>query len=370
MPHTRVRLTAILTLLAIVTTWSVTGATEPKQQTAATSAQTDDTSWRFVSFPDFFNFDVPHPEPKWDAAVNWYLKQIKSEQPDFVLIAGDLVDGHWWDSPQQVEHLGNVYYGGWVRRMRKHDLTFYVAIGDHELGDDPWPAKKIKLAPHFRRAFDRHMQMPRNGPKRRKGLAYSFVHKNTLIVTVETFEIKNGKMHVSVTGDQLAWFDKTLQKHADVNHVIVQGHVPILPRVKSRSSSRLMLEGGRDSDFWKTMKRHGVDLYFCGEHHAITAKETDGIWQVVHGASWGRVPTVNYLVGTVTPMTMHLELKQVPLELDGGHMWNIHKGRGPREIVRISKQTRTKGPRTVGTLVIDKTGGATQYRKRTGAFGK
>lgn len=325
-------------------------------------------AWKFVSFPDFFNFDVPNPEPKWDKAVDWYLDRIKAENPDFVLIAGDLVDGHWWDSPQQVEHLGNVYYGGWVRRMREHGLEFYAAIGDHELGDDPWPAKKLDLVPDFRRAFVRHMRMPANGPENRQGRAYSFLHRNSLFVTVETFEVRDGQMHVSVTGDQLAWFKRTLREHSDADHIVVQGHVPILPGVKSRSSSRLMLEGGRDSAFWRTMQEHGVDLYFCGEHHAITAKEADGLWQVVHGASWGRVPTVNYLVGTVTPETMHVELKRVPLELEGGHMWNINKGRGPREIVRISEETRAKGPQTVGTLVIDKTGSETQFRERTGAF--
>jgi len=337
---------------------------QARSKNAAAAAET----WKFVSFPDFFNFDIPNPEPKWDDAVNWYLGQIKAENPDFVLIAGDLVDGHWWDSPQQLEHLGNVYYGGWVRRMQDHDLKFYVAVGDHELGDDPWPARKIELVPHFRRAFDRHMQMPRNGPSGREGLAYSFVHKNTLVVTVETFEVEDGKMRVSVTGDQLAWFNKTLKKHADVDHIIVQGHVPILPGVKARSSSRLMLEGGRDSEFWQAMKRHGVDLYFCGEHHAITATQADGVWQVVHGASWGRVPTVNYLVGTVSPKSIHVELKQVPLELKGGSMWNINKGNGPREIVRISEQTKQDGPTTVGEMMIDKKGGETEFRNRSGAF--
>lgn len=49
-------------------------------------------------------------------------------------------------------------------------------------------------------------------------------------------------------------------------------------------------------------------------------------------------------------------------------MWNINKGRGPREIVRISPQTREQGPQTVGTLVIDTTNGTRRFRNRTGAF--
>ena len=80
---------------------------------------------RFVSFPDFLNFDVPEPWPKYDTALNYFLGQVKSENPDFVLVDGDLVDGRWWDSPECVEVNGTVYYSGWVRRMEKHGLKFY-----------------------------------------------------------------------------------------------------------------------------------------------------------------------------------------------------------------------------------------------------
>src|SRR3989304_3977431 len=101
--------------------------------------------WTFVSTPDFFNFDVPNPWPQWDPAVNWYLGQVKKENPDLVLVAGDLVNGHWWDGPKCIEQMGAIYYENWIRRMRQHDLKYYVGIGDHELGDDPWPPEKLKL---------------------------------------------------------------------------------------------------------------------------------------------------------------------------------------------------------------------------------
>ncbi|MBA7533674.1 hypothetical protein ES705_25917 [subsurface metagenome] len=28
---------------------------------------------RFVSFPDFFNFDIPEPWPKYDTAINYFF---------------------------------------------------------------------------------------------------------------------------------------------------------------------------------------------------------------------------------------------------------------------------------------------------------
>jgi len=36
------------------------------------------------------------------------------------------------------------------------------------------------------------------------------------------------------------------------------------------------------------MVKYGVDVYLCGEHHRITTTKRDGIWQIVHGAMWGR----------------------------------------------------------------------------------
>ncbi len=334
----------------------------------ATHAGSDDEEWSFVSFPDFFNFDVAYPQPKWESAIDFFLHNVKREDPAFVLVAGDMVDGRWHASKYQVRSLAAVYYSGWIRRMRDHGLRFYTCLGDHEVGDNPWPQKKAKLVPEFKRAYAKWFDMPRNGPEGHKGMTYKVVHNNLLLIAVDTFEMRNGKVHTTVTGKQLAWVDRTLAAHEDVDHKIVMGHVPILRGVRSRSSSGLMLEEGKSSGLWKTMRKHGVDMYFAGEHHAITAKESGGVWQVVHGASWGRVPTVNYLVGTVRGEKLDVTLKRIPLELGGGEVWNANKGTGPAEVVRISEEARRRGFKTVGTLTIDKSGEKKRFKSPTGAF--
>ncbi|MEF8788170.1 MAG: metallophosphoesterase, partial [Planctomycetota bacterium] len=314
----------------------------------------------------------PNPKPKWEDAINWWLNRVKDEDPEFIAVAGDLVDGHWWDGPDLVQHMGNVYYGGWVRRMRDHGLDFYVAIGDHELGDDPWPEKKRKLMADFERAFVRHTNMPRNGPEGFKGRAYYVKHGGLLFITVQTFEKHGDSIRPTVSGKQLEWVENTLEEHGpDVNHIVVQGHAPILPGVKSRSSSQIMLEDGADSGLWQVMKEHNVDLYLCGEHHAITCKEKDGIWQIVHGNSWGRssVSTGSYLRVDVHPDKLVLALKQIPFEFGGGDIWNINKGTGPRDIVRISDETKAKGFETVGMVTIHKkSDGEKSYSNVSGAF--
>lgn len=326
-------------------------------------------AWKFVSIPDFLNVDLDYPQPTWEDALDYVLGAIKAEKPDFVLVAGDLVMGRWWEGPEQIERLADRYYSAWIRRMEDHGLTFYAAVGDHELGDNPWPPDRLKLVPHFEAAFAKHLEMPRNGPAHMKGLAYSVLHKGCLVVSVDVFEERmgEGRGTATVSGEQLRWLDQTLAEREGVDHVVVMGHTPILGPVRARSSSRLMLDGGRESPLWQTLKKHEVDLYLCGEVHAITCTEADGVEQIAHGSLFGYVDTVNYLVATVAPEAMHLELKRLDIILEGAELPQS-AGNRPREIVRISPEQKAAGFRSVGTMTIDKREGKRRHLDKTGEF--
>ncbi|MBN2612348.1 MAG: metallophosphoesterase [Bacteroidales bacterium] len=330
----------------------------------------NDKEWTIVSFPDFFNFDVPEPWPRWDTAVNWFLEQVEKESPEFILMAGDMVNGHWTDSPKCIEHMGTTYFGNWIRRVSSHGLKYYTAVGDHELGDDPWPPEKVALVPHFENIYNEMMKMPQNGPDNKKGLAYWVRHKNVLIVTVETFEVINNEVRVTVCCEQLEWLKQTLAANKDADFIIVQGHAPVIGKPKARSSSSLMVADSSASELWKVMKEANVDLYLCGEFHAVTINEMDGIWQVVHGSSWGRtiVDTQDYLVIEVAGKKLNLKMKSFRMEAGGEHMWNLHKDRGPMEIVRIPEEVKKEGPQITGTLTIDKSGRKKQFNNITGYF--
>ena len=64
--------------------------------------------WRFVSIPDFVNVDLAYPQPGWEDALDYVLKAIKAENPEFVLVAGDLVMGHWPDK-ESIETFAGIY---------------------------------------------------------------------------------------------------------------------------------------------------------------------------------------------------------------------------------------------------------------------
>lgn len=131
-----------------------------------------------------------------------------------------------------------------------------------------------------------------------------------------------------------------------------------------------MYERCRDSEFYEAMAEAGVDLYLCGEHHAVTVLESDGIWQIVHGSSCGRqvVDTQDYLVCKVYPARLELEMKSFPMKVQGDHMWNLHKKNGPREKVVIPETVRRKGPQITVKITIEKTESGKKYTNRSGIF--
>ncbi len=325
--------------------------------------------WRFVSIPDFVNADLTYPQPGWEDTLGYVLDAIKAEEPEFVLVAGDLVMGRWPDK-ESIEKFAEKYYSAWTRRMEEHGLKSYPAIGDHEIGDNPWPPEKTKLVYTFKKQFQKHLRMPLNGPLRMKGTAFWFVHENTLFAAVDVFEKgedPQGGIVVQVTGDQLAWLEGVLTDNPGVEHIVVMGHTPVLGPVAMENSSGLMLKGGRESALWQTLKKHGADLYLCGEVHAITCTEADGVLQIAHGGLFGYNPKVNYLVATVYPDRIDLELKEIDILNEGDRLWQMGTNR-PHETVRITDNVKQRGFITVGAATLARNHTGPIATNATGCF--
>jgi len=309
---------------------------------------------RFTSAPDIFNWNISNPQPGWEETIDWFLDRMQAEGPDFMLNAGDIMDARWWKDVAQVKEKTEAYWGGYKQRFDERNMTVYIAPGDHEYGDDGG-LRKGDIARAFGDQFTRIFAMPENGPANHKGRAFYVRRGNLLLITLDTFEDRGKKFGYAVGAEQLKWMEKTLVEHSDATFVIVQGHLPAVGPVKSKNSSGSMLEGGTDSGLWKLMVKHGVDVYLCGEHHRITVKKQDGIWQVVHGALWGTQTDLNYLRGTVGADEMKLELLEFDVAYEGGYIGD-HPHRPaknkPREIIKLTDETRRNGPRLTGTLVL------------------
>jgi len=336
---------------------------------AAPAEEPESAPWTFVSMPDFLNVDTDYPQPGWEQALDVVLRGVKSEDPDFLLVAGDLLMGHWF-TPEEVEKYAARYYPAWIERLEHYELPFYAAIGDHELGDNPWPDWKMALVPAYKQEFRRYLKMPENGPEHMLGTAFWWRHKGVLFVAIDVFEeakSNQGGITAQVTGKQLEWLDRVLKEHSDAEHIVVMGHTPVLGPVRAWSSSRLMLKDGRESELWQTMNRYGVDLYLCGEVHAITCIERDGIMQIAHGGLIGYNTRTNYLVAKVTPERLELELKEIDMAVSGEKLWQPGNNR-PLEKVTISDEVRQRGFVPVGRVMVEKDGGEKRFSGAVGYF--
>ncbi len=331
-------------------------------------------SWTFVSMPDFLNVDCDYPQEGWEDALSYVLESVKQENPDFLVVAGDLVMGHWdgpeWNDKDTIAKYSQRYYSAWINRINDHGLKFYTSIGDHEIGDNPWrSSKKLEAVELYKKAFSKYMDMPKNGPKHMNGTAFWWRHKNVLFISTDVFEEGNsdqGLIKAGVTGDQLEWLKQVLEENMDVDHRIVLGHAPVLGPVRKWSSSGLMIKEGRESEFWQTMKKYDVDAYLCGEVHAITCTERDGIMQIAHGGLIGYNTRTNYMVVSVSKDKIELEIKEIAMLPHGKHLWQTKNNR-PLENVTISEEDKAKGFYPVGFATIDKTK-KKQFIDRKGYF--
>jgi len=328
--------------------------------------------WTFVSIPDFLNFDIEYPQEGWEDALGFIVKSMKQEDPAFAMVAGDLVMGHWGTDEMEIHEWADRYYPQWTERFQDHNLKVYAAIGDHEIGDNPWRGEKAEAVQYYKDAFRKHLKMPLNGPAHMQGTAFYWVHKNALFLSVDVFEdgkSKQGEIAAGVTGAQLKWFEQVLKTHRDkVDHIIVMGHTPILRPVRTYSSSGMLTEQGRESAFWQTMVKYDVDLYLCGEVHAVTCTQRDGIQQVAHGGLIGRTTQPNHMVVTVHKDRLELNIKEIDLINGEGRLWQKNKSRGPWDSITITEERKKQGFTSIGSVIIRKQGDRKSFDSITGFF--
>ena len=338
----------------------------------AADQPTDAETWTFVSIPDFLNFDIEYPQKGWEDALGFIVESMKSENPAFAMVAGDLVMGHWGVEKDAIDKWADRYYPQWVKRFQDHDLKVYAALGDHELGDNPWHGPRAKAVPYYKDVFRRHLKMPLNGPGHMKGTAFYWLHKNVLFVSVDVFEkgkSKQGEIAGGVTGEQLKWFEGVVSKYRPkVDHIVVMGHTPILRPVRTYSSSGMLTAEGRESAFWQTMAKYDVDLYICGEVHAVTCTQKDGVQQVAHGGLIGRTNKPNYMVVTVREDGLELEIKEIDLINGEGRLWQEKKSKGPWDTITITAERKQKGFTSIGHVNIAKREGKKEFQAITGFF--
>lgn len=183
----------------------------------------------------------------------------------------------------------------------------------------------MRTVPTYRQEFSRHFvpiiqRMYADPWPARTPTAYAMHRRNLLLVSVDTFT-RDTPPEIAVQREQLEWLDRLLtraNRDSSVDHVIVQGHVPVLPYAGSRVSGELNISGGADSAFWKLLTRHEVDVYLAGEVHSpsVNRAARGGPIQITHGGILGfpAADSISYLVVEVRGSGLRLTLEELAIE--------------------------------------------------------
>jgi len=350
---------------------------------------------RLISSPDFLNADVGdlrrgpgfwNPSRSTNSINADYRRTIakvfddwESTRPDGVLVAGDLVEGHWGTDDLKAGNFGRVqtlpeqlraldraaatYYPQWRQRFRSRDLAVFPAVGDHEYGDNPWTAAKRARVAAFKKAFAAHFTRSPQGkplfPDRPRGphqfTAYAGRPRpDVQVISIDPFDITPDRARIGMDRQQRNWLRGVLRRaeRDEVRWVIVQGHVPILGPVRTRGSSGLTLPGGANSKVWQMFEQYGVDLYLAGEAHDVTVLEEGGVTQIVHGGLFAFGLT-NALLLDFYDDYVYVTLRDYDIrDVDKGpRLWQTRDTGLPAQI------SMSQAPFTLGTGVLPESGG-------------
>lgn len=385
------------------------------------------SAWTFISSPDWFNRDiadlsgstpgVPPADgwvshtglngvsPEMQAVYDSVVAEMAAYGPEAFVVTGDLINGRWFNDEtlamfdpvdrnrqKAIDKAADIYYSWYRELFNSHGIDPVLgAVGDHEIGDDDWlPGSEKSLhVQNMKRAFGRNMVdtlstglLPGiNGADARPyGLpyeygSYAYQHRNLLFVTVDLFRqddpntqlhLMHGSVSPDINGAHLTWLSSLLnaaKQDASIDHVIVQGHTPVLRPVRMQITSGMMLVDREDSAFWQLLRqhdhRHGgkVRIFFGGEVHAVTvSKDPDSdLIQLVHGNPPIFDGLGNYVVFQVEADRIEAELRRFPLSIDGtSWYWQPSNPNSPGV-------SSVGASFSAGTLVIDASGSETRY---------
>lgn len=371
---------------------------DPAPTAEPTQGVTGGPAYTFVAAPDFLNQDVgdlrtlptwragdPNSwTPQLESSIDVFLDEVADQDPQAVLVPGDLVEGHWTkdtggtgifgpssttrDKVAMVRRAGNFYHSLYRQRFEERGLDLYPAVGDHDIGDNPWsgPRQAFKrehvgvfkdlFATWYLQERDgspRFPDRPRHSPWEDTAYATS-LSPDVLLVSVDVFHRTRNDVRTEVVGKQLAWLRQVLHRAQErgTRWVIVQGHTPVLGPVRYRSSSDLGLRGGAHSPFWRVLERYGVDMYLAGEVHDTSVRRAGGVTQVATGGLLYKAEAT-YLLGQAYDDRLELEVRELDGQLTGagGKLWQLgaYRTNGSRELTPGSSHT-------VGTLTLRRNG--------------
>jgi len=175
-----------------------------------------------------------------------------SEGADFIIVAGDLVDG---SSGQGTFESQLLHWRDIMQPLYDANVDVYPVRGNHDTGGNP--------KTDWDNVFTGEYALPDNGPSGEKNVTYSFTHENAFIVGLDQY--------TNIHRINQAWLDEQLGSNTKP-HVFVFGHEPAFKLFHWDCLGEYPDE--RDI-FWNSIVAAGARVYFCGHDHSYDHARID-----------------------------------------------------------------------------------------------
>ncbi|WP_430814948.1 LamG-like jellyroll fold domain-containing protein [Carboxylicivirga sp. RSCT41] len=279
-------------------------------------------SWRIINIPDYHNAEgfarnTPERARRIQEQTEQFKRMKERHGGELIVMPGDCNGGHWYrdkfmkpfkSNPEYAQfsteevilEASRLCYGGlWDIVHNGGYKHFLMAVGDHELGDNPW-RKGSEVSKHistFRKGFANTITLDENGQSRFNtmigkamarpvGTKYEHTsnaiqYKNVLFVTLDMFRFDDeykilgnqGVINGDIDGKHLQWFESVLseaQHIPSIQHIVVQSHLPIIYPVRKYASSGMLVDKKESEKILNVLRKYKVDLYLAGEVHMNT----------------------------------------------------------------------------------------------------
>lgn len=346
-------------------------------------AQNFDT-WRFINIPDYHNSeDLSLNIRAREQRIAEQIEQFRNVKQRFggelIIMPGDCNSGHWYrekylkkfkshpdyrnlTTEEVILEASRLCYSGlWDIVHNGGYEHFLMAVGDHELGDNPWhkDSEVVKHISTFRQGFantftlnedkqSRFTQKIGNASPRPTGTIYEHTsnavqYKNVLFVTLDMFRFdgkdkvlgNQGVINGDVDGKHLEWFESVLseaQYIPSIQHIVVQSHLPIIYPVRKYASSGMLVDKKEREKILNVLRKYKVDLYLAGEVHMNTVTrdaESDLIQLVARGNRLSNMTLIDVEADKLSISSVHENGDQLgSLKIDKSSSKTIIEGEG------------------------------------------
>lgn len=217
-----------------------------------------------VSIPShtkpYFYVVAADPQLLWKQQDTRYWKQaiehINRLGPDFVIVCGDLIQGanepEAWNNPETVkayDKLAELYLG--EAKKLKSGIPIYHVAGNHDVSLKPTPQTIAWYKKHFGEPY------------------YTFTHKKSLFVVLESNLLREEENAPSIAKAQMQWLKLKLKETANKGYVhkTAYMHHPMCLESVDEKSQYFNIPLERRMELLKLFHEHNFKAVFCGHYH-------------------------------------------------------------------------------------------------------